>query len=147
MLPSTEQRTPLSVQDPTSASAKGKVLQTRDGGVVFQPRGTNYELHLQTDTPYEGAIGKPVTGMIRLHARKVYTVASGGNFIAPIMGTPRTVQGRVLSVAKDHIVLHAGAPVVIELPSESHAIDLGEGSIAPGVMLNAVVLPGAAYLP
>src|SRR5690348_1365619 len=88
------------MSSPADFPAKGKVLDVRDTEkgrlLVFQPAGTNYELHLFAD----GAVGdvplnKPVDLRIVVQARKVYTVPSGGNFIAPIFGPPRIIQGRV----------------------------------------------------
>lgn len=127
----------------------GKVVETRAGGVVFQPRGTNYELHLDAED-YAGPINKPVEGVIRVRARKAYTVPSGGNFVAPIIGTPRIVQGRVLDLSLPEggprlMVVKAGAIVLVELPEDSHAIDLSNGPIEQGGLVNVVVLPGASF--
>lgn len=127
--------------------ARGKVLETRDGVVVFQPRGTNYELHLEAAQPYAGPVNKPTQGLVHVRARKIYTVPSGGNFIAPILGTPRTVQGRVLEVSATQLVVQAGGPVLVDLPSEPHAIDLGSGPIEEGAIVNVVALPGARFEP
>jgi hypothetical protein len=131
----------------SSAVARGKVLESRAGMVIFQPRGTNYELHLETATAYGGPTNKPTQGVVRVRARKLYTVPSGGNFIAPILGTPRTVQGRVVWVSPRQIVLHAGMPVLVDIPTEPHAIDLGSGPIEEGAIVNVVALPGAAFEP
>ena len=129
-----------------SHAARGKVIEARPGMVIFQPRGTNYELHLECPD-YQGPVNKPVEGLIHARARKVYTVPSGGNFIAPILGTPRTIQGRVLAVSPARLILQAGGPVIVELPEASHAIDLGEGPLEPGAMVNVVALPGARFEP
>lgn len=130
-----------------SAMARGKVLESRAGMVIFQPRGTNYELHLETAAEYSGPTNKPTQGIVHVRARKLYTVPSGGNFIAPILGTPRTVQGRVVWVSPRQIVLQAGTPVLVDLPTEPHAIDLGSGPIVEGAIANVVALPGAAFDP
>lgn len=127
-------------------AAKGKVIEARPGLVIFQPRATNYELHLEAAN-YAGPVGKPTQGLIRVRARKLYTVPSGGNFIAPILGTPRTIQGRVLAVMPTQIVLQAGGPVVVDLPAEPHAVDLGNGPVEEGALVNVVVEPGARYEP
>lgn|SRR5688572_12972631 len=130
-----------------TAVARGKVLEARAGMVIFQPRGTNYELHLETAGEYGGPANKPTQGIVHVRARKLYTVPSGGNFIAPILGTPRTVQGRVVWVSPTQIVLQAGTPVLVDLPAEPHAIDLGSGPIEEGAIVNVVVLPGAVFEP
>ena len=132
---------PQSVLQP----ARGKVLKAGPGVVVFKPRGTNYELHLETAEPFQGPLNKPVDGFVRVQARKVYTVPSGGLFIEPLTGRPRTVQGRVVAVGKHEIAIHVGGIVIVSLPEEPHAIDLGSGPIAEGVMVNVVAFPGASF--
>jgi hypothetical protein len=132
---------------PSDFPTPGKVIEVRDDGntVVFAPRGTSYELHLKTTAPYTGPTNTPVQCFIRLTARKVYTVPSGGNFITPIMGPPRIVQGRVLYADDRQIVVRAGANVWVTLPPADSAIDLDEGPITVNRMVNVVGLPGATF--
>ena len=127
-----------------TAAGRGRVLERRgDDVVLFQPRHTSYELHL-VSPGLDREVGKSVRAVVRAEARKVYTVPSGGNFVVPIMGTPRIVQGRVLEVRGEHeIVLQAGATVAVTMPADPHAIDLGNGPIEAGAIVNAVLLPGA----
>jgi hypothetical protein len=124
--------------------ARGKVTRSTGDSVVFAPTGTNYELHLRVPSNrFDGPVGTPIEGVIRVQARKVYTVASGGNFLQPIFGPPRIIQGRVRAIEDGRIVVHAGAPIVVDLPAEPHAIDLNRGPITVGSMVNVVALPGA----
>jgi hypothetical protein len=125
----------------------GKVIAVADEGrtVVFAPRGTSYELHLRCATPYAGPVNSPVEAVIRLLARKVYTVPSGGNFVTPIMGPPRIVQGRVRAASDKQLIIRAGANFAVELPAADTAIDLGNGGIALNTMVNVVALPGATF--
>src|SRR5580704_12422994 len=102
--------------------ATGKVIEIKDSVVVFQPFNTNYQLHLQTARAYTGPIGQLIDARIRAKARKVYTVPSGGGFIAPIFGSPRTIQGMALHVEDRQIVIRAGIPITIELPQPDDAI-------------------------
>ena len=125
--------------------ARGKVIDVRDHIVVFQPHGTTYELHLRTEEPYGGPRDAPIFGLIRGSARKVYTVPSGGNFIQPIFGPPRIVQGRVRFMDQRAMVVQAGAPIIIDLPAADSAIDLNEGPIRVNHLVNAIVLPGAKF--
>jgi hypothetical protein len=129
----------------TSFLARGKVTGSKDGKIVFQPSNTNYEIHLAVPSGYSGPINQPIDGRIKAKARKVYTVPSGGGFIAPIFGPMRIVQGRVLQVEESRILIRGGAPVEIELPSDVDSIDLEEGPISVGKMANAVILPGATF--
>ena len=134
-----------SVTGPAAAvamAARGKVIAAKDGVVHFAPIGTNYELHLASPN-YAGTVGQLVAGVVRVTARKIWTVPSGGNFISPIFGQPRTIQGRVRAVGQGSIVVQAGVPIVIELPAEEQGYDLANGPIAQGVMVNVMALPGA----
>jgi len=123
--------------------ARGKVIDVREKIVVFQPHATTYELHLLMDELYAGPKELPVQGLIRVSARKIYTVSSGGNFIAPIFGPPRIVQGRVRFIDDRCIVVQAGAPIIVALPPADSAIDLNEGEIRVNHLVNAALLPGA----
>src|SRR6476469_7510792 len=118
---------------PADFPARGKVLDVRDTQdgrlVTFQPQGTNYEMHLLADGPVDVPLNKPVELRIRVQARKVYTVPSGGNFVAPIFGPPRTIQGRVrwADESGQRLVVHAGVPVWVDLPPADSGIDLDVG--------------------
>jgi hypothetical protein len=131
----------------TDFIARGKVTAVRDNNVVvFQPSNTNYELHLAVSGgAYDGPVGGLVEGRIRVPARKVLTVPSGGNFVEPIFGQPRTVQGRVRHVEERAIVVQAGTPIVVDLPQADNALDLTNGPIANGTMVNVMALPGATF--
>jgi len=125
--------------------ARGKVVEAKDSLVVFQPFDTNYQLHLLTARPYTGPIGQPIDARLRAKARKVYTVPSGGGFISPIFGSPRTLQGRALHVEERQIVIRAGVPISIDLPQPEDAIDLDNGPIAVGAIINVAALPGMTF--
>ncbi|MGB7157915.1 MAG: hypothetical protein WBD40_07600 [Tepidisphaeraceae bacterium] len=128
-------------------TARGKVTAVNDGSVVFQPKDTNYQLHLVTKGRYDGPVNVPVSALVRATVRKLLTVPSGGAFIAPIFGPAKTVQGRVRHVEEGTIVAQAGLPVILELPKADHALDLNSGPIGVGSMVNAIVLPGATFEP
>ena len=127
----------------TDFPAKGKVIEVRDGVVVFQPTGTTYELHLETTAPYTGPKNQQIEAYIKVKARKVYTVPSGGNFITPIQGQTRIIQGRVRYVDNTTLVIHAAVPVIVDLPVDDRQIELSEGQITVGRIANVVVFPGA----
>lgn len=130
----------------TDFPARGRVSEKRERGVVFKPTGTNYELILETAAAsYDGPINEPLEAILRATARKVYTVPAGGNFVAPIFGPPRIIQGRVKLIEGNHIVVRAGTNFVIELPARDSAIDLNSGSISVGALVNVAALPGATF--
>ncbi|MCC6424892.1 MAG: hypothetical protein IT447_15575 [Phycisphaerales bacterium] len=132
----------------TDFPARGKVTGINDGRIVFAPVETTYELHL------EGAKGAAIKaestiiqGLIRVTARKIWTVPSGGSFVVPIFGPPRIVQGRVRWASDNRIVLQAGVPIIVELPADPDAFDLVNGPIVLGAMVNVTCLPGATFEP
>jgi hypothetical protein len=114
---------------------------------VFNPAGTTYELHLAVPKGAETPAASPrsVSAVIRCTARKVMTMPSGGNFVTPIFGPPRVLQGMVRYLDDRTAVLQAGVPVVVALPADDAAYDLNAGPIAPGVMINATLLAGATF--
>ena len=126
-------------------AARGKVIRVNDDSVVFQPKDTNYELQLVTKGKYDGPVNVPINVQVRATVRKLLTVPSGGAFISPIFGPPKTVQGRVKHVEEGAIVVQAGMPFVLDLPSADHQLDLNNGPITVGHMVNAIVLPGATF--
>jgi hypothetical protein len=126
--------------------ARGKVIRAEGDVIVFQPVGTNYEMHLKPKGgSFSGPVGSRIEGIIRTSARKVMTVPSGGNFVAPIFGPPRIVQGRVRTLDERTLIIQAGCPIVVEMPSEDNAIDLNNGAIEAGALVNAMILPGATF--
>jgi hypothetical protein len=137
--------TASTVPSPTTPTiaARGKVTAVTPGGLVkFAPLETNYDLHLACPS-YSGPLNTLVDVVVRVTARKAYTVTSGGNFISPIYGPPKTIQGRVRAVDGNSIVVQAGLPIHVRLPDESSAVEMANGPIAVGSLVNVVALPGA----
>jgi hypothetical protein len=133
----------------TGFLARARVLGLKDREIAINPLGTNYELRLLGTGNLELLRGlKPgqlVDGTIRVSARKVWTVPSGGNFIAPIFGPPRTIQGRVRAMEGLTMIVHAGTSMQVTLPIEESAFDLVSGPLAVGVLVNVTALPGATF--
>lgn len=124
--------------------AVGRVLSRDDTFVVFNPLNTNYELKLQVAN-YAGPVGQRVEGFISVPARKIYTVPSGGNFIAPIFGPPRIIQGRVKYLDEREMVIHASTSIIVQLPAGQDAFDLANGDLMVGSLANVVAQPGAKF--
>jgi hypothetical protein len=128
--------------------ARGTIVDVQGDTIIFHPLATTYQLHL--DRLPEARIqpsDRQIDGLIRIRARKLWTVPSGGLFIAPIFGPPRIVQGRVRHLDEKHLVLNAGTNVVVELPATNSALDLASGAIRLGSLVNVVALPGARFEP
>jgi len=128
----------------TLITARGKVTGISGDVIKFAPSNTNYDLHLVCPG-YAGPLNTLVDGVIRVKARKAYSVPSGGNFISPIYGSPRTIQGRVRAVEGNNIVVQASTAIHVELPAESSAVELANGAIAVSSLVNVVALPGATF--
>jgi len=128
----------------TDFPAIGRVLSKDDTSIVFNPQNTNYELKLEI-AKYDGPLGQRIEGVITLSARKLYTVPSGGNFIAPIFGPPRIVQGRVKHLDEKEMVVQAGTHIIVQLPSDDDAFDFANGDLTVASLVNVVALPGAKF--
>jgi hypothetical protein len=129
---------------PLDFPARGRILRIENGLVVFNPAATTYEIHLASagpemprPTPYM------VSAYVRATARKVWTMPGGGNFVTPIFGPPKVVQGRVRYLEERLAVIQAGLPVHVALPADSVDYDLERGPVVVGGIINATTFPGA----
>lgn len=125
--------------------ARGRIIQVRDDSVIFAPTASSYLLHLATQDRYDGPVNEPIQGIIRASALKVWSVPSGGNFLIPITGPLRIVQGRVVRMSDTQLVLHVATHMVINLPDNDAAYDLARGPITVGRMVNVTCSPGGSF--
>jgi hypothetical protein len=88
---------------------------TKLGFLKITIPNTSYELHLYPVNPPKAQVGKRIIGEIRLRARRIDVVETGGQYIEPVYGRPRRVQGTVIAVTNDAIVVDAGVPVHVTL--------------------------------
>jgi len=91
---------------------------TKLGHIVFGVPNTNYELHLRpTAVVRPAGVDKRIIGTIKVDARRVDVVQSGGRFVEPVFGRPRRVQGGVVAVdaGQNSIVVNAGVPITLVL--------------------------------
>jgi hypothetical protein len=131
--------------DTQTFPARGKVIERRGGDrVVFAPANTNYELDLVAEN-YAGPVNVLMDGVVRVTARKIWTVPSGGNFISPVLGTPRTIQGRIRVVGDRSVVIQAGCPITVDFPAAESGFDLANGPLQVGSMVNVMAMPGARF--
>jgi hypothetical protein len=132
---------------PSDFVARGKILRIVEGNVVvFNPTGTSYELHLVNQGPEAVApTANSVGCYIRASGRKIWTVPSGGNFVVPIFGPPRIVQGRVRYLDENVMIVHAATPIHVSLPTDHDAYDLINGPVTLGALVNATLMPGATF--
>jgi hypothetical protein len=130
----------------TDFPARGKVIRVEDGLVVFAPANTNYQIKLVTAGPYTGPVNTLIEGSVQGTCRKLWTVPSGGNFVTPIFGPTRIVQGRIKFLDQTSMVVQAGFPIILRLPSSDSAYDLNTGALSVGTLVNATIMPGASFL-
>ena len=119
----------------------GNVLGSHSAAVVFNPLNTTYNLHLKAAGAAvpEG----PAAVVVRATARKVYTVPSGGLFVSPIMGTPKILQGRVIDMADGFLTVDCGVIVNVTLPTIAAGVEMANGPIRVGSLVNVVASAGA----
>ena len=122
---------------------RGRIIEVHDEWVLFAPANTRYHLKLNTAGKYDGPVNALIDGFVRADARKLWTMASGGNFITPIQGPPRIVQGRVRFLDQQMMAVQCGAVVIVKLPAADSALDLNNGQLEEGAMVNATLMPGA----
>lgn len=127
-------------------TTSGKVIAIHGGLVTFSPTGTNYEMHLACPG-FARTLNVPIRGVVRVKARKIYTVPSGGLFVTPIFGPPKIIQGRIRSLNETSMILHAGGDYLIEFPDDDAAFDLVNGPLSVGKMANVVAFPGTTFEP
>ena len=97
--------------------ARGVVGAPAAGHFVLEVPNTSYQIHLVPTAPITVARGKRIVGVIRLEARRVDVVGTGGRYFEPVYGRPRRVQGTVVATdaAANTLTVNAGVPVVVTL--------------------------------
>ncbi len=84
---------------------------TKQGYLKISIPNTSYEMHLYPVNPPRAQVGKRIIGEVRARARRIDVVQTGGQYIEPVYGRPRRVQGTVIAVTSDAIVIDAGVPI------------------------------------
>jgi hypothetical protein len=123
------------------------VLAERRGDLlVLSIPGTQYRLHLVPEVPPQEIStvpGKRIRGVIRATALRLHPAAAGGRFIEPVWGEPRIVQGVILAVEPDRVLVDASVPMWVALAEE----DRGRAPLEPGQMVNFYVTSGTSFRP
>lgn len=117
---------------------------TRPALIKLTFHNTNYELHLRPAgdqaAPFP-EIGKRIIGTIKAQARRIDTVGAGGQYLEPVFGRPRRVQGTVTALKGDAVVIQAGVPI--------HCTPTAPGQKASdfevGDFVTCAVLDGASF--
>jgi len=109
--------------------------------IILSIPNTSYELHLIPTAPVSAAIGKRLIGTIRAQARRIDVVGTGGQYVEPVMGRPRRVQGTVLRAEAGAVVVDAGVPVHV-IPTDSRQ---NAEQFPVGQLVSFDVLAGATF--
>jgi len=99
------------------AVATLRYKEARADLAVFSVPGTDYELHLVPDSTIAVEPGKRIKGVIHATALRMHPAEAGGQFIEPIYGPPRIVQGIVMraDTAKKRVLMDMCVPVWVTL--------------------------------
>lgn len=126
--------------------ARGVLAEAGAGTIVFAVPGTDYQMHLGVSGPLGTHVGKRLVGTIRVQARRVDVVKTGGRYIEPVMGRPRRIQGDVIAVnpGANEITVEAAVPIVAKLDALQRAEAFRVGDfVAFDATPGAVFVPGA----
>lgn len=109
---------------------------------------TNYQMHLVPATDplaLRTHLHKRILGTIRLEARRIDVVDTGGRYLEPVIGRPRRVQGTVIATDSAHntIVVDAGAPVHVRLTDDRQ----NAADFKPGDLVSFDAMDGATFTP
>ena len=116
---------------------------TAPAHVVVSFPNTSYRTHLLPAAPVSTEPGKRILGVIRCRARRIDKVTTGGRYLEPVYGRPRRVQGSVIAVQGDSVVVDASVPVhVTPTDPRQKAADF-----QPGDFVSFDALDGATFTP
>ncbi len=110
--------------------AKFIVESVGDGMVTVRVPGMNYQNTFQLAGDAAGlTVGERVRGTIHAPAWKVDRVDLGGNYVEPLYGRPRRMQGTILgvNVATNELTVQVGYEVTMKMPAKYSAADYQVG--------------------
>lgn len=84
---------------------------TKPAHLTFLVPNTSYELHLRPVGAISAQVGKRILGVIKAQARRIDVVSTGGQYVEPVFGRPRRVQGTIIAIESGAIVVDAGVPI------------------------------------
>jgi len=113
----------------------------KPGYIKFLVPNTSYELHLLPAGEIHAQPGKRLVGVIRVKARRIDAVGTGGQFVEPVFGRPRRVQGTVIRAESGAVVVDAGVPIHVTPTDERQSPD----QFQPGTLVSMDVLDGATF--
>ncbi len=105
---------------------------------------TDYRLQLQLRGDCDAEIGTSVRGQLHVQARRIDRCNTGGQFIDPVVGQPRVVQGRVRTIDAEanELVVQAKIPIRVQVSDDQCAT-----AFQIGDLVTFAVDPGATFSP
>ena len=110
-----------------------------EGFVISVPH-TEYMLRLHLKGSTGVAAGKRIQGVISGQAQKFHRAHAGGEFIEPVEGHPRIVQGRIRAVdtAANRVLLQAVVPMWVSIAAGQSASEFHAGDFVNFYMESGV---------
>ncbi len=98
--------------------------------VTLKTPNANYRNTFTCSSAADLVVGKWVSGRIHALARKIDVVSDGGNFVEPLFGRPRHMQGLVLqqNPAENSLLVQTAYKTTVQLPQHQQAADYPAGS-------------------
>jgi hypothetical protein len=98
--------------------------------VTLKTPNANYRTTFKCALAGQLVAGKRVSGTVHAPARKIEAVSQGGNYVEPLFGRPRRMQGLVLKqdLAENILTVQTGYEVAVQLPPQQSAADYPVGS-------------------
>ncbi|HEY4328522.1 MAG TPA: hypothetical protein VGN88_02205 [Phycisphaerae bacterium] len=106
------------------------IVESVDNGIVtLAVPGFNYRNSFVLAGGAPVTAGMRVRGKIHAPAWKVDRVELGGNYVEPLFGRPRRMQGTILAVdaAKNELTVQVGYEATVKLPEKYKASDYKVG--------------------
>jgi hypothetical protein len=105
--------------------AKFVVESVNEGMITVRVPGMNYQNSFQLKNGISVSAGDRIRATIHAPAWKVDRVDMGGNYVEPLYGRPRRMQGTILSVnaATNELTVQVAYEVTVKLPAKYKAAD------------------------
>jgi len=122
------------------AVCRARLEESGPEGFVISVPGTEYVLRLHLKGATSVAPGKRISGVITGSAQTVHRASAGGEFIEPVEGHPRIVQGRVRAtdLASNRVLVQAVVPMWITPAAGQSARDFHAGDFVNFYMESGV---------
>ena len=120
------------------------VQSIADDHIVLSFAETSYEMRLIPTGPIDTPIGKRITGVIRVQARRIDIVQTGGRYVEPVYGRPCRIQGQIVAtdLPGSTVTVAAPMPIVCKTDGRQRA-----GDFQIGDFVTMGTEPGATFTP